>query len=167
LSFECSRRSNALRIIQIGRVLSELQQISQNRSEIGKFCIHALCTANSCNNLLAFSATELCPVLIAPFFLNFAQRVLVEGYNLQFSMKSILAGISKFQLVRHTDIVHVNCDAVSSSIKSNVRGCILVSLKSHLRANRPNPNNIGLDGSCVRWMKTEDFIQAVAVPLSR
>src|SRR6202790_3846041 len=50
---------------------------------------------------------------------------------------------------------------------SDVKGCILVSLKSHLRANRPNPNNIGLDGSCVRWMKTEDFIQTVAVPSSR
>jgi hypothetical protein len=47
-----------------------------------------------------------------------------------------------------------------------VRGCILVLLKSHLRANWPNPNNIGLGGSCVRWMKTEYFILAVAVPSS-
>ena len=51
--------------------------------------------------------------------------------------------------------------------KCGVRGCILVSLKSHLRANQPNPNNIGLDGSCIRWMKTKDFIQAAAVPSSR
>jgi len=48
-----------------------------------------------------------------------------------------------------------------------VKGCILVLLKSHLRANRPNPNIIGLDGSCVRWMKTEDFIHAATVPSSR
>src|SRR5882762_7940047 len=47
-----------------------------------------------------------------------------------------------------------------------VKGCILVLLKSHLRANRPNPNIIGLDGSCVRWMKTEDFIHALTVPSS-
>src|SRR5882762_10139312 len=57
--------------------------------------------------------------------------------------------------------------ASQSKMDTIVRGCILVSLKSHLRANRPNPNNIGLDGSCVRWMKTEDFIQATAVPSSR
>ena len=44
----------------------------------------------------------------------------------------------------------------------HVKGCILVLLKSHLRANRPNPNIIGLDGSCIRWMKTKDFIHAVA-----
>src|SRR5882762_3609180 len=49
----------------------------------------------------------------------------------------------------------------------SVRGCILVLLKSHLRANRPNPNIIGLDGSCIRWMKTEDFIHASTVPSSR
>jgi hypothetical protein len=58
-------------------------------------------------------------------------------------------------------------DSIDIGVKKSVRGCILVLLKSHLRANRPNPNNIGLDGSCIRWMKTEDFIQTVAVPLSR
>jgi hypothetical protein len=47
-----------------------------------------------------------------------------------------------------------------------VKGCILVLLKSHLRANRPNPNIIGLDGSCIRWMKTDDFIQSAVVPSS-
>ena len=61
-----------------------------------------------------------------------------------------------------------HCEAMEQAVDIQcVRGCILVLLKSHLRANWPNPDNIGLDGSCVRWMKTEDFIQTVAVPLSR
>jgi len=64
------------------------------------------------------------------------------------------------------------CKAMAYSHKSILglkkvsRGCILVLLKSHLRANRPNPNITGLDGSCIRWMKTNDSIHAVAVPSS-
>src|SRR5882762_8154688 len=82
--------------------------------------------------------------------------------------KSIMG--ERFTVIINKEI-HNNVRCAVVAVWTNwiwsVRGCILVSLKSHLRANRPNPNNIGLDGSCVRWMKTEDFIQAVAVPLSR
>ena len=66
LSWEYPQRSNALIIIQIGRVLSELQWILQNLSEIGNFRTGTLCTANSCND--RFHDSQLCYIVQAPPF---------------------------------------------------------------------------------------------------
>lgn len=69
----------------------------------------------SVNDLVAFSAPEFHAGLTVGFFVDYAQRVLIEGFSLRPSFKQILTATSQSALGRHTNIVHVHRDAETSA----------------------------------------------------
>lgn len=60
------------------------------------------------DDLLAFTAPEFHADLTVSFFVDYAQRVLVEGFELSASFKALLTASSQSNLPRHTNIVYVN-----------------------------------------------------------
>jgi hypothetical protein len=60
------------------------------------------------DELVAFTAPEFHAVLTTSFFVDFAYRVLIEGFSLSYSFKPMLAACSQSSLARHTSIVHVH-----------------------------------------------------------
>lgn len=58
------------------------------------------------DDLVAFSATKLQPSLTSTFFVDYAQRVLVEGYPLQGHFKSILTTSTQSNVACHTNLVY-------------------------------------------------------------
>jgi len=62
------------------------------------------------DNLIAFTAAEFHPALIAPFFIDFAHRVLLEGFDLAQSMKQMLTATVQSPVARHTNIILLHRD---------------------------------------------------------
>lgn len=60
------------------------------------------------NDLIAFTAPEFHVDLTVSFFVDYAQRILVEGFELSASFKALLTASSQSNLARHTNIIHVN-----------------------------------------------------------
>ena len=77
-------------------------------------------TSASINHLVGFTAAQLHAALITPFFVEFTQRVLVEGYRLGPSMKYILASTSMSNLPHHTNIIYIQYDVDTSSLTSTI-----------------------------------------------
>jgi len=69
------------------------------------------------NNLVAFTAPQLHAVLTAGFFIDYAQRTLVEGFTLEKSFRAILAATSQSNLARHTNVVHVYSNDDCSALR--------------------------------------------------
>lgn len=55
---------------------------------------------------IAFSSPKLVPSLTNPFWLEFSQRVLVEGFPLQQALTHMLATTSTSPFVRHTNLLY-------------------------------------------------------------
>jgi hypothetical protein len=58
------------------------------------------------DHLVAFTATKLHPILLTAFLVDYAQRVLVEGFTLNESFELILSSIAHAALARHSTVVH-------------------------------------------------------------
>lgn len=56
---------------------------------------------------IAFSSAKLIPVLTNTFWLEFANRVLVEGFSLQQALPYMLSASSTSTVVRHTNLIYV------------------------------------------------------------
>lgn len=56
---------------------------------------------------LAFSSPGLIPALINGFYLDFANRVLVENFRLKDAIPQLLAATSTAAFVRHTNLLYV------------------------------------------------------------
>jgi len=74
----------------------------------------------SVDNLIAFTATEFHAALVTPFFINFTQRILIEGYNLCTSMTPMLLATSQTHLARHTDLVYMQLKKETSLVHSTL-----------------------------------------------
>jgi hypothetical protein len=61
----------------------------------------------SFNDMVSFTAPELHATLTVSFFVDFTQRVLVEGFPLCTSFKAILTATSQSFLARHTNVVYI------------------------------------------------------------
>lgn len=59
------------------------------------------------DDLVAFSARKLQVSLTATFFVDYAQRVLLEGYTLHSHFKSLLTASAQSNVARHTNLVYV------------------------------------------------------------
>ena len=60
------------------------------------------------DNLVAFTAPEFHADLTVSFFVDYAQHVLVEGFELSTSFKALLIASSQSNLARHTNIIYVH-----------------------------------------------------------
>lgn len=58
------------------------------------------------DDLIAFSAPKLQASLTGSFFVDYAQRILVEGYTLKSHFKSLLSASAQSNVARHTNIVY-------------------------------------------------------------
>jgi hypothetical protein len=74
----------------------------------------------SINDLMAFTAIEFHAALIAPFFIDFAHRILIEGFDLAPSMKHILTATAQSSVSRHTNIVLMHRNPSTLSIASTL-----------------------------------------------
>jgi len=68
------------------------------------------------NNMVAFTAPELHAVLTAHFFVDYTMRVVIEGFTLQQSFKSLLTSSAQSNFTRHTNIVSIYHDQSSSTL---------------------------------------------------
>ena len=68
------------------------------------------------NDLVAFTAPQLQASLTSSFFVDFAQRVLVEGFSLEKSFSTMLAATSQSNLARHTNVVHIHATPGNSDL---------------------------------------------------
>lgn len=64
------------------------------------------CLRMKLDELVAFSAPQLQTSLTCGFFLDYAQRVLIEGYTLESDFKSLLVATSQSNFARHTNLVY-------------------------------------------------------------
>lgn len=69
------------------------------------------------NDLVAFSATGLQPSLTVPFFFDYAQHVLFEGFRLSGAFPSILVAVSASLLSRHTNLVNIFSNGNSETLE--------------------------------------------------
>ena len=70
------------------------------------------------DNLIASTAVKFHAVLITPFFVDFAYCVLLEGFDLEPSMRYILMATAQSPAARHTNIVLMRRNAGPPSITS-------------------------------------------------
>ena len=66
---------------------------------------------------MAFSALQLQFSLTCPFFLDYAQRVLVEGYSLHTDFKALLTATSQSNFARHTNLMYFQRQAGSLKLE--------------------------------------------------
>lgn len=74
----------------------------------------------SFDNIIAFTAVEFHAALTTPFFIDFTNRILVEGFDLASSMKHILTATAQSSVARHTNILLMHRVSGSSSIASTL-----------------------------------------------
>src|ERR1700736_6005110 len=73
------------------------------------------------DDLVAFTAPEFHAILALSFFVDYTQRVLVEGFDLADSFKHTLNGCSQSHLAQHTNIVHARFkDSLALIVKEYV-----------------------------------------------
>jgi hypothetical protein len=60
------------------------------------------------DNIVAFTATQFQPVLTTAFFIDYAQRVLIEGFALEKAFDAMLTASSQSNIARHTGVVHIH-----------------------------------------------------------
>jgi len=65
-----------------------------------------MCSLNL-NHLIAFTAPEFQAILTISFFVDFTQRILIEGFDLNPSFRAILNATNQSPLGRHTNVVHI------------------------------------------------------------
>ena len=68
------------------------------------------------NKFIAFTATEFHAALTTLFFIDYAQRSLIEGFELHSSLDNILMATSQSPLGQHTNLVSIHCDAQTSAL---------------------------------------------------
>ena len=69
------------------------------------------CHSMKVDELVAFSAPQLQVSLTCGFFMDYAQRILVEGYTLNGNFKALLAATAQSNLARHTNLVYFSCQS--------------------------------------------------------
>ena len=70
------------------------------------------------NNFIAFTAAEFYAALTTLFFIDYAQRILIEGFELCSSLDNILRATSQSPLGRHTNLVSIHHDAQTSALEA-------------------------------------------------
>jgi hypothetical protein len=65
------------------------------------------CFRMTLDEIVAFSAPQFQASLTCTFFIDYAQRILIEGYNLESEFKSLLAASSQSNVSRHTNLVYL------------------------------------------------------------
>ena len=65
------------------------------------------CPRIKVDELVAFCATQLQVSLTCTFFVDYAQRVLLEGFSLESHFKSLLNASSQSNVARHTNIMYI------------------------------------------------------------
>ena len=69
------------------------------------------------NNTVVFTAPELQSSLTCGLFIDYAQRVLVEGFTLSSSFEAILGATCRSNFPRHTNLVHLEREDSSAPLK--------------------------------------------------
>jgi hypothetical protein len=59
------------------------------------------------NDMVTLTAPQLHPSLTSHFFIDYTMRVVIEGFSLKSSFRSLLTASSQSNLSRHVDIVHL------------------------------------------------------------
>ena len=65
-----------------------------------------------------FTAAEFHAALTTLFFIDYAQRSLIEGFELRSSLDNILMATSQSPLCQHTNLVSIHCDAQTSALEA-------------------------------------------------
>ena len=70
------------------------------------------------NDFIVFTAAEFHTALTTLFFIDYAQRILIEGFELRSSLDNILTATSQSPLGRHTNLVSIHHDAQTSALEA-------------------------------------------------
>ena len=99
------------------------------------------------NRTIAFGAPQLHATLLVPFFLDYTQRVLVEGFKPEESFKSILSATAHASIACHSSIVYME---LNDNCTVNAGELIFTHMWYQSTALHASPFGPGLNPETVR-----------------